>query len=213
MPRSPGSRNADYEVKKTQLALAVVPRLLAEDGPTVSMRQLAVAAGVSVPTLSHYFGDRSGVIRAAWLAMWKVGEPGIEAIAENREGDPTSALRLLIDGFLMAWQAANVGTLVANGLATGLHDTVLGPAYVDHILEPSLQVAERQIAIRMELGQLAPSDPRYAAIALLSPVILALLHQGPLRGDQCRPLDIEAFLASHLASFVRAHGLEHDSPG
>ena len=44
-------------------------------GPTASMRELAGAANVSVPTLRHYFGDRDGVVVAAMGEWFRRGEP------------------------------------------------------------------------------------------------------------------------------------------
>lgn len=47
---------------------------------------------------------------------------------------------------------------------------------------------------------------RVAALAYLSPLLVALLHQHDLAGVTCRPLDLEAFLAAHTSRFVRAYG-------
>jgi hypothetical protein len=48
-------------------------------------------------------------------------------------------------------------------------------------------------------------DTRHAALALLSPVILALLHQAELGGAKDHPLDVDRFLSDHAAAFARAY--------
>ena len=44
-----------------------------------------------------------------------------------------------------------------------------------------------------------------AALTLLSPVLLALLHQDALHGRRCRPLDVEAFVHTHVRSWLSGH--------
>ncbi len=55
---------------------------------------------------------------------------------------------------------------------------------------------------------------RAAALAFLSPVIVALLHQHDLSGARCRPLDIPALLERHVERFVEAYrGLGYVTAG
>ncbi|WP_437929371.1 hypothetical protein WMF37_08890 [Sorangium sp. So ce291] len=54
-----------------------------------------------------------------------------------------------------------------------------------------------RLARHVAAGELAPCDLRHAALALLGPLLLALLHQGPLGGRVCGPLDLDAFAATH----------------
>ncbi|MEM6928134.1 MAG: TetR/AcrR family transcriptional regulator, partial [Myxococcota bacterium] len=64
MGRPRGSRNQDFDTKRTALAERMADHLLV-DGAVASLADLARAAGVSVPTLRHYFGDRRGAVVAA----------------------------------------------------------------------------------------------------------------------------------------------------
>ena len=78
MGRPAGRRNEGYEARRDALALAVVPRLIGDGGPQASLAELASAAGVSVPTMKHYFVDRSGLVAAALRTMAGHGAPHVE---------------------------------------------------------------------------------------------------------------------------------------
>lgn len=203
MARPPGSRNRDYELERERLAVALVPVLLHRDNVASSLRELATAAGVSVPTLRHYFGSREGAWRAAVEALGQLGATHIARTAEEERGGPAESTRWVLDGFVQAWTRFGVGTMFAAGLALGMASEEVGPAFVNALLEPTLQAAEARLSRHIARGELAPMDVRAAALALLSPVVLALLHQGALGGDRCRPLDLGALLDAHHAAWMR----------
>ena len=83
---------------------------------------------------------------------------------------------------------------------------MIGPSYVDHLLEPLLQAVEARLEQHQQWGELGDHDLRFAALSLVSPVVLALLHQDGLGGQGCRPLDVEAFVVAQVNGFVRAYG-------
>ncbi|MGL4441314.1 MAG: hypothetical protein ACRCUE_18820, partial [Bosea sp. (in: a-proteobacteria)] len=66
--------------------------------------------------------------------------------------------------------------------------------------------AEQRLATHIERGQMRDVDVRTAALALLSPVILAMLHQRDLGGEVVRCLDMQAFAAVHAEAFIRGYG-------
>jgi len=176
------------------------------------MRELAAAAEVSVPTLRHYFGDRDGVVAAAMMTLKDVANYHLERAATERTDLPVEdSLRWVLLEFATGW-IHGVGQLVTAGILIGANSDQLGPAFVDATLEPTLQSFERRIALHQTRGDVdADADPRAAALALVCPVILGLLHQIQLRGNTCRPLDLEDFVTEHVARFVRGWG--STSPG
>lgn len=203
MARPAGSRNRDYEAERERLALALVPALLGRDGVSISLRELALAANVSVPTLNHYFVDREGVWRAAVEAMGRQGAAHVARAAVEPHGPPGPSTRWFLDSFVEAWQKYYVGAMFGAGLALGMRSEAAGPAFVDGILEPSLQAAEQRLRDHIARGEMGAVDVRAAALALVAPVVLALLHQGPLGGAGCRPLDIPALIEVHHAAWMR----------
>jgi hypothetical protein len=53
LPRTKGVKNADYEAKRRDLLERMLPRFARLDLERPSLRQLAVAAEVTAPTLQH----------------------------------------------------------------------------------------------------------------------------------------------------------------
>ena len=73
--------------------LSSAARLLAEQGVSVSTRAICAEAGVTAPTLYHYFGDREGLLQAVvthgfaeYLAQKKSAELTGDPIADIRAG-------------------------------------------------------------------------------------------------------------------------------
>ncbi len=213
MGRRQGAHNVGYEARREALALALVPALLSEGGAASSLRALASAAGVSVPTLVHYFGDRAGAVRAGVAAMGSLGGRYLDQLANEPHGAAEASLRWALGEVVQAWRRFGVGRVIAAGFAAGLHDPGVGPAFITELLEPLLQACERRIATHMAAGELPAGDARAASLALIGPVVLALLHQDALSGASCRPLDVDAFTVGHLAAFLRGwRGVAPGSP-
>ncbi len=74
------------------------------------------------------------------------------------------------------------------------------------LLEPTLHSAEARIALHMAQGEIGACDVRVAAVELVAPVVVVLLHQRSLGGVSVRQLDVNAFLDEHVARFLRAFG-------
>jgi AcrR family transcriptional regulator len=203
--RPVGTKNPGHDDKRRALAAAVIPRLL-ELGPAASLRELAAAAEASVPTMRHYFEDRDGVVVAAMGEMLRQGRPYLDGTAEPGRRGLRSSLMEMMRSILEGWRQFGVGRIYGVGLALGLHHAVLGPSYVDLLLEPLLQAVEARLGQHQRRGELGEHDVRFAALSLVSPVVLALLHQHGLGGQACRPLDMEGFVRAHVEGFVRAHG-------
>ena len=64
MSRTKGARSAGHEERRAALLKAFRERLLARNLPPPSLRELAAAAGVTIPTVRHYFGRREDLIEA-----------------------------------------------------------------------------------------------------------------------------------------------------
>jgi len=208
MGRPAGSRNEGYEERRAALAAAVVPRLTADDGPQSSLAELAAFAGVSVPTMKHYFGDRSGLVAAALRTMGRGGDPYIERTKSPSQPTFDGSMRDLARELAMAWRTFGVGRVFGAGLAVGIHDREAGPGMVDGVLEPLIQAIEARIAAHVERGDIDvhATEIRLCAIQFLSPLVVALLHQQELGGVACRPLDVDAFVEAHVDRFLRAWG-------
>lgn len=206
MGRPAGRRNQDYQKERDQLLQRALPALVRPGGVGLSFRQLAFEVGVSTATLRHYFQGRDQLIAQALEAFKQLGLPHLHAAATRPIEGVAASLDWLLRQIVDGWRLG-VGALHTMGLGAGLGHELLGPAYVNQILEPTIQATEARLARHIATGELEPCDVRHAAIELLSPLLIGLLHQDNLHGARCRPLDLERFLADHLQRFLRAYGV------
>jgi AcrR family transcriptional regulator len=180
-------------------------RLTAPDGAGASLRELAAAAGVSQATIRHYVGDRPGAIRAVLEHHHQLGEEFLRLVAAEPLGDLRSSvaryLQLLLEGV-----RAGVGALLQVGIGNGRADPQVARACLSEVLEPTLQSLEVRLQRHIAAGQMRETEVRFAALQLVAPLVLALVHQDDLDGATYRPLDVAAFIAHQTDAFVRAYG-------
>ncbi|MFO0608550.1 MAG: TetR/AcrR family transcriptional regulator [Polyangiales bacterium] len=200
MSRPPGSRNADFDQTRADLLDRVV-HAVARHPERSSFAELAEASGVSRTTLRHYFTSRDELLHAMLAHMRTLSDRAGAAHPVSAALPLEEALRLALHQLVFAWRVG-VGSLFAAGLLWGLGDEALGPAYVTHLLEPMLASFEGHIAARLDADGGPRPDARHASLALVSPVVLALLHQESLHGVKCRPLDLDVFVEEHLQRFL-----------
>lgn len=206
MARTRGARSTGYDARRASLIAAMQARLAARELPPPSMRELAVAAGVTMPTLRHYFGKRDDAITAVLEA---IGEAGAIHVAQSAASDLPFAesidavLRYALEGLRHGLNEVHM-----LGLREGMGQQRLGPAYLGAILEPTLRAIEARLSAHQARGEMCAGDPSHAALILLSPLVLGALHQDALGGDAVRPLDLDALVRDLAATFVRAHAIE-----
>jgi len=211
MGRPLGKRNPDYERKRRDLAVQLLDALVDADGRPQSMSKIAGVAGVSLPTLKHYFGSYDGVVEAAMQAHADVGRQHYAHLLEPGDRTLHQVLRDWLSGLHVAWVRFGAGKRLATGLSVGLGSASRGPLFVNHQLEPTLQAGEILLHRLQERGDIDVVDVRAAALALVGPVVLALLHQVDLLGSQCRPLDVDAFIDVHIDSWLKGHQANPES--
>jgi AcrR family transcriptional regulator len=204
MARTSGSRNRDYDDKRLALLKRLGPRLSDLSRARPSFRELAGAAGVSVPTLRHYFADREGVLQA--YLVWQGGESArYRPLVATTEDPFEHSIRRVLHG--SAFGLRDMGRIRTHvvGLTEGLHNARVGPSYLQATLEPLLASVEQRLTLHVARGEMRAVDLRHAAISLFSPLLLAILHQRELGGASVRLLDFDRFLDDHAAAFVRAY--------
>lgn len=205
MGRPAGHRNADFVDKRDELVDRVRHAMM-RAGAGLSFRELAEAAGTSVSNLRHYFGDRDALVAAVAERASRDGAPYMAAASIPGAGSVEEILTRFLLNTVFAWRHFGVDRVHTVTLTEGLGSDVRGAAYVNHVLEPTLQTAERLLAALVERGDLPALDVRGAALALVGPVLLALLHQDGLNGRACRPLDVEAFARGHVRAWLGGYG-------
>lgn len=192
MPRPAGVRNHDFEAKRHALLETLTEFALNDDLRRPSLRQFAIAAKASEPTLRHYFKDRQGLVIAILghihtraLPLWKVIETGA-----------TSTQTAVEEYFRVTEAGLNHGGFArahAFGLIEGMADEAVGRAYLEYLLDPALQAVARKLEATTG-GPDTDSNRRAAAFLMLSPILVMTLHQQLLGGRETSPVDTESFM-------------------
>ncbi|MEL7032523.1 MAG: hypothetical protein AAGL97_00775 [Pseudomonadota bacterium] len=192
MPRPAGVRNHDFEAKKTALLDTLSEFALNDDLRRPSLRQFAIAAQASEPTLRHYFRDRQGLVIAILkhihgraIPLWQViatGAPDTATAVE--EYFRVTEAGLTHGGFARAH---------AFGIIEGMADEKVGQAYLEFLLDPALAaVSEKMDATPGKPESL--DERRASAFMMLSPILVMTLHQQLLGGKDASPVDTSGFL-------------------
>ena len=207
MARPAGARNAQFEERRNALIAKAMERLALQTGEPPSFRELALAAGVSVATLRHYFGSREALIKAVFAHYLREGE---RHLARTRALDDTHvdvdvSIKDFLQRVVRGWTQGFVGHLHRIGLAEGLRHPATALDYLQDLLEPTLQALETKLSAHAARGAIIECDTRHAALMLRSPLMLALLHQNGLGGTRCRPLELPALIDEHVKVFIRAY--------
>jgi AcrR family transcriptional regulator len=153
--------------------------------------------------MNHYFSSRGELVAAIIKHAEAEGAPYI-AMAGRPSGPFHQSIAQLVSMLSQGFERG-VLSLQIIGLGEGFADWQIGQAYLDHHLEPVLAAIATRLEAHMEQGEMRRTDPRFAAIELLSPMLVAHLHQSALGGSETTPLSIQDFAAHHAEAFVRAN--------
>lgn len=206
MPRMVGTPNRTTAKRRAELLDRIRARLQDRGAGPASWRDMAAAAGVSLSSLTHHFGRRDDVIRALMEDEKSQGAEPL-AVMARPTGDFATSMRDAVGHLAGGLIHAGLDRMIASGLAEGLGHPTVGPAFVTNLLEPMIEAAEARLDAHVARGEMRGGDTRLAAIQLIAPVLIAVLHQRPLGGAAVRPLDLDAFASDHVDSFVRSWGL------
>lgn len=215
MARPRGARDSDYEEKRVALVRRMTMRVMQRDTARPSLRQLADDAGVSVPTLRHYFGGRSEVVGAVLEEFLALGRGRLATASEPAGGFADSVrdfARSLVRGLRHAGPV-RLSDAFAVGLAEGLLDPAIGRFTLRFLIDPAQQALQRRLEAHMALGEMVTADARAASLMLLSPILIAVLHQDQMDGRSCNPLDLDAAIMEICDAFLRAYAGDQDSSG
>jgi AcrR family transcriptional regulator len=206
MGRPAGSRSADYEIKRAELAQRIALFIVREDLRRSSLRELSQAAGVTEPTLRHYFGTREGALKAAFEHYARDAQGALAQAAIPREG-----LRRSVRAYLEhEAERLLAGALRAKGaaLVEALGSAEVADGFLATFHEPALGALEQRLASHLRRQEMRACDLHAAAMSLHGALFAALLQQELLQGKRVRPLALPAFLDALADGFARAHALD-----
>lgn len=178
--------------RKTELLELLSGTALQQASSPVSLRQFAIQAGVSEPTLRHHFHDRQGLVIAI-LRFVAQGASSFLARTASASDNYADAVQGYVDLAMEGFESDFYARAHAFALVESIHDPVVGQAYLTLIIEPSLAAIEARLQPSLDPDNADPDKVRTTAFFLYSPILMAILHQRLLRGDQVRPLDLPVF--------------------
>ena len=206
MARPRGRRDEAYETRRDELLDRLEARLISPDGHLAGLRALAESVGVSYPTLRHYFGSRAGILEAFFARRAKEGASHVDQMS-RAELPFAASIAEAANTIAGATRITQFRSLHDIGLREGLLQNEAGTLYLDSIFEPTLQAIEKRLEAHMLRGEMRPTNARFAALSLLSPIILGSLHQHSLAGAALRPLDLDAFASQLAERFIAAYAV------
>ncbi|MEL6258631.1 MAG: TetR/AcrR family transcriptional regulator [Pseudomonadota bacterium] len=201
MARPAGARNHDFEEKRAALLDALTEYALSSDLRRPSLRQFAIAAGASEPTLRHYFTDRQGLVGAILENINLRGQALWSAIS-TPAADPAKAVEEYLRVSEAGMRHGGFSRAHAFGLIEGLADPVAAEAYREMLLEPALRAVMDKIANTPGAPKGEPAQ-RALALAMFSPLLVISLHQDLLGGAEASPFDTSE-LIDHLRTWLSA---------
>ncbi|MEM6626321.1 MAG: hypothetical protein AAGB25_06225 [Pseudomonadota bacterium] len=188
MARPQGVRNRDFDEKRAKLLATLTDYALNSDLKRPSLRQFALAAGASEPTLRHYFVDRAGLVEAILQEIGVRGER-IWALART----PSASIEDAVSEYLTLSEggARHRGFVRAHafGLIEGLADAEAGRAYAIHVLDPALDAVAEKFRATPE-GPQSAAELRTLGLMLLAPLLLAVMRDEFLKSEIDPDLDL-----------------------
>jgi AcrR family transcriptional regulator len=169
-----------------------------------SLRQLAAAAEVTVPTLRHYFGGRDEIVEAVLVRYRKLGEPFMREVAAPH-GPFDESVRQFLHALTAGMERGRIADIFAMGFIEGLLNDRLGPACLQEVVDPAVDALTERLEAHQRLGEMKPGDARHAALMLIAPVLVGWHHQEQMFGRAIRPLDVPAFVDDLATAFVAAY--------
>ncbi len=178
--------------RKTELLELLSHTALQQSSAPVSLRQFAIQAGVSEPTLRHHFADRQGLVIAI-LRHVAAEAASFLARTATPGADYAQSVRGYVDLAMEGFGNDLFARAHAFALVESIHDPIVAQAYLTHIIEPSLAAIEARLSPSLDPDGMQPDKVRDTAFFLYAPVLMAVLHQRLLRGEHVRPLDLPTF--------------------
>jgi AcrR family transcriptional regulator len=205
MPRPAGARNHDFDEKRAALLDTLTDYALSAALTRPSLRQFAIAAHQSEPTLRHYFGDRQGLVIEIIGNLNKRAQV-TWAMAAQPAANPADAVTDYLAFTKAGMESGIFNRFHAFALIEAFADDTVGKVYLQQIMEPSLK------AFSDKLGSTpgAPRDEaelRAATLLASAPLLVLGMHQGLLGGKRDAPFDMDktfAFMKDWLSKAFTA---------
>lgn len=189
-----GTKHEGHDDKRRLILRCMAALVFSAPGARPSFRQFAASAGVSEPTLRHYFKDRDGCVAAileffgqngqfVWRRLSQPARGPREAVAETFE---ISRSGMMAGGFI---QAHTFGVVESAG------NPRVAKVYRERILDPAIEAIVSKIIATPGMT----TDPREAGAiswAIFSPLLVLGLRRHFLSDIGHKDAETDAFFES-----------------
>lgn len=206
MARPAGTRNQDFEEKRSALLRKLTAYLLRSDVIRPSFRQLAIAAETSEPTLRHYFQNRSGVIVDAFGLIESKSEHFRDTLRQPMT-DSAEAVRGYFSYIEMLVKSERYAQVHVLGIRESLEDDDVKAAYLNKFVGPGVEALAERL-IQTPGPPHSEEDARSAAMMIVASSVTLILHQDVLNGRKLMPFDRESYFSRFGDWFL--NGLVND---
>lgn len=160
-------KKVDHDARRRELTDAVCRLTLRGGLGSVTFRQVAAEAGVSVRLVQYYFGSKQGLLATT---LEHVGERSIERLMtwiNATDGSPRAVLEAFVKSFIPVDEESRMAMLMYVSLYTEGVVAAMGEPSANETRKTEVQMMHDTILEQLTLGPLVSGvDPRAEAVLL-----------------------------------------------
>jgi TetR/AcrR family transcriptional regulator len=196
----PELREAHEEGRRTQILGAALRVWMREGFHAAPVEAIAREAGVAKGTIYLYFPTKEAILQAAVERFSLLPAIG-DLVAKMHEIPPQQAIPALVE---VLWhRLRDNGPLIAMLLGTGTLRAENARIFQERVVIPGNTLLAKYLDHCVARGALRPLDTFAAARALLGSLVVFLVSQNVLGGDELRPISDQAIVETVSELFLR----------
>jgi AcrR family transcriptional regulator len=184
--------------------LAAAITLFAEKGFSATrMEDVASRAGLSKAAIYLYYKDKMALLQALVQEMAGANLTVAAGIAEQYQGPVGPLLRQILLFMAGQLRSTSFPELIKVIISESRAHPEIGRLYFEKVISQGLPIFEGVIRRGIAAGEFREIDPALAVKAMVAPMLLAAIWKTVFEPLGAEMLDIEAYAAQHVDSFIR----------
>ncbi|WP_373504880.1 TetR family transcriptional regulator [Aestuariivirga sp.] len=178
--------------------------LFAEKGFSATrMEDVASRAGLSKAAIYLYFKDKMALLKALVNEMAGANLAVAKGFAEAHEGPVGPLLQTILTFMARQLRDTRFPELMKVVISESRAHPDVGKLYLDSVVSQGLPIFEGVIRRGIAAGEFRDIDPALAVKAMIAPMLLAAIWKTVFEPLGAEALDIEAYVAQHVETFLR----------
>jgi len=197
MPPKFRRRSADRPVEIVAAAMDV----FAQKGfAAARLDDIAARAGISKGALYLYYATKEDIFHAVIRQAVAPNVAPIRAAIEGFEGPFGAFLEAFMQLVPSILGRSQVGAIAKMIIGESRNFPELARDWHDEVIGPMLAALAAAVARAQARGEVKPGDPRFYAVQIASPFLLATLWRETFVPVGAEPIDLDALARQHLAT-------------